>query len=88
MQRLAEPPSEDFIATTGEGVELYGAVCPLPKRLQHLYSCPPVEPVQVQQPSNPRLHWMLIAHHAMRRRMSIARLGEQAAPTNLPTGGY
>ena len=33
-----------------------------------------------------RLRWMV--HHAMRRRTSIARLGEQAAPTNLPAGGY
>ena len=32
-----------------------------------------------------RLRWMV--HHAMRRRASIARLGEQAAPTNFPAGG-
>ena len=33
-----------------------------------------------------RLPWMV--HHAMRRWTSIARLGEQATPTNLPAGGY
>ena len=33
-----------------------------------------------------QLRWMV--HHAMRRCMSVARLGEQAAPTNLPGGGY
>ena len=36
MQQLAQPVAEGFVATTGEGIELYGAVCPLPKRLQHL----------------------------------------------------
>ena len=61
MQQLAQPASEGFVATTGEGAELYGAVCALPKRLQHLYSCRPVEPVHVQQPGDPRLHWMPIA---------------------------
>ena len=35
---------------TGEGVELYGAICPLPKRLQYLYNCRPLEPVHLQQP--------------------------------------
>ena len=33
MQYLAQPAAEGFVATTGEGVELYGAVCPLPKGL-------------------------------------------------------
>ena len=61
---------------TGEGVELYSAVCPLPKRLQHLYSCRPVELVHVQQPGiqdyiGCQLWWMV--HHAMRRRMSGTR---------------
>ena len=32
------------------------------------------------------LQWMAL--RAMRRRMSIALLGEQAAPTNLQAGGY
>ena len=61
MQHLAKPAAEGFVAMTGEGVELYGAECPLPKRLQHLYSCPPVEPVHVQQPGNARIHWMPVA---------------------------
>ena len=56
MQHLTQLASKGFVATTGEGVGLYGAVCPLPKRLQHLYSCRPVEPVHVQQPGDPRLH--------------------------------
>ena len=33
-----------------------------------------------------RLPWMV--HHAMRRGTSIACLGEQATPTDLPAGGY
>ena len=33
-----------------------------------------------------RLRWMV--HHAMRRCMSIARLGERAAPIILLGGGY
>ena len=61
MQQLAQPASNGFVATTGEGVELYGAVCALPKRLQHLYSCRPSEQVYVQQPVDARLHWMRIA---------------------------
>ena len=47
-QQLPRPTAEGFVAQMGEGVELYGALCPLPKRLQHLYSCPPVEPIHVQ----------------------------------------
>ena len=61
IQQLAQPASKGFVATTGEGVELYGAVCPLPKRLQHLYRCRPVQPVHVQQSRDARLHWMPIA---------------------------
>ena len=61
MQQPAQPASEASVATTGEGVELYGAVCLLPKRLQHLYSCRSVHIVHVQQPGDPRLHWMPIA---------------------------
>ena len=68
MQHLTHPAAEGFVATTDEGVELYGAVCPSPKRLQHLYSCGPVEPVHVQRPGDARLHWMAIvvdgtSHH-------------------------
>ena len=33
-----------------------------------------------------RLRWMV--HHAMRRRTSVARLGERAAPLNLLAGRY
>ena len=29
MQQLAHPTSERFVATMGEGVELYSAICPL-----------------------------------------------------------
>ena len=29
MQQLAQLASEGFVAPTGEGVELFGAVCPL-----------------------------------------------------------
>ena len=36
MQHLAQPTAEGFAATTSDGMELYGALCPLPKRLQHL----------------------------------------------------
>ena len=56
MQQLAQPEAEGFVAMTGECVELYGGVCPLPKRLQHLYGCRPVQPVNVQQPGDARLH--------------------------------
>ena len=53
-----------------------------------------VERSKLSTPNNPaiqhyigcRLRWMV--HHAMRRHTSIARLGEQAALTNLPAGGY
>ena len=51
MQQLAQPASEGFVATTGEGAELYGAAP----------SCRPVGPVHVQQPGDPTLHWMPIA---------------------------
>ena len=61
MQQLAQPASEGFVARTGEGLKLYGAVCPLPKPLQRRYSFRPVEPVHVQHPGDRRLHWMLIA---------------------------
>ena len=61
MQHLAQPAAEGFVATTGEGIELYGAICPIPKRLQHQNSCRTVEHVHIQQPGNPRLHGMLIA---------------------------
>ena len=61
MQPLAQPAAEGFVAMMGEGVELYGAACPLPKRLPHLYSFLPVEPVHVQQPGDAELHCMLIA---------------------------
>ena len=39
MQQLAQPASEGFVAKTGDDMELYGAFCPLPARLQHLYHC-------------------------------------------------
>ena len=42
MQQLAQPASEGFVAKTGDDTELYGAFCPLPARLQHLYRCRPV----------------------------------------------
>ena len=61
MQQLAQPASEGFVAKMGDDTELYGAFCPLPARLQHLYRCRPVEPAHVQQPGNPRLHWMPLA---------------------------
>ena len=61
MQQLAQPASEGFVAKTGEDTELYGAFCLLPARLQHLYRCRPFKPVHVQQPGNPRLHWMPLA---------------------------
>ena len=61
MQQLAQPTSEGFVAKTGDDTELYGAFCPLPARLQHLYRCQPVEPAPVQQLGNPRLHWMPLA---------------------------
>ena len=44
MQQLAQPTSEGIEATPGEGIKLYGAVCPLPKRLQHLYLGGPICP--------------------------------------------
>ena len=61
MQQLAQPASEGFVAKTGDDTELYGAFCPLPARLQHLCRCRPVEHAHVQQPGNPRLHWMPLA---------------------------
>ena len=61
MQQLAQRASEGFVAKTGDDTALYGAFCPLPARLQHLYRCRPVEPAHVQQPGNPRLHWMPLA---------------------------
>ena len=61
MQQLAQPAAERFVATTGEGIQLHGAVCPPPKRLYHLYNCQPVKLVHVQPPDDPRLHWMRIA---------------------------
>ena len=61
MQQLARPAAEGFVATKCEGIKLYGAVCLVPKRLQHLCSCRPVKLVHVQQPGDPRLHWMPIA---------------------------
>ena len=92
MQHLAYHAVEGFVATTGEGIELYGAVCMLPKRfkLHHLYRCRVAELVHAQRPGAPRLHWMPIAveatHHE--RRTSIARFGEQGAPTTLQAAGY
>ena len=35
MEQFAQPVAEGFLAPTGEGTELYDAVCPLPKRLLH-----------------------------------------------------
>ena len=61
MQQLAQPASGGFVAETRDDTELYGAFCPLLARLQHLYRCPPVDPAHVQQPGNPRLHWMPLA---------------------------
>ena len=61
MHPLAQPAAEGFVAKMGDDTEMYGAACPLPTQLQHLYRCRPVEPVHVQQPRNPRLHWMPIA---------------------------
>ena len=89
MQPLAEPTLEWFVTTTGEGVELYGAVPPLPKWLQHLYSCRPIEAVHAQEPGDPTLHWMPIAvDGTSRREASYVHCTQQAAPTNLPAGGY
>ena len=34
MQQLAQPASEVFVAKAGDDMELYGAFCPLPARLQ------------------------------------------------------
>ena len=61
MQQLAQPAWEGFVAKTGHETELYGSLCPLPARLQPLYRCRPVERAHVQQPGNPRLHWMPLA---------------------------
>ena len=61
MQQLAQPAAEGFIAGTSGGTELYGGVYILPTQLLHLYCCRPVEFVHVQQPRDPRLHWMPIA---------------------------
>ena len=58
MQQLAQPASEGLVAKTGDDTELYGAFCPLPARLQHLYRCRLAELAHIQQPGNPRLHWM------------------------------
>ena len=48
MQQLAQPASHGFVANTGDDMELYGAFCPLPARLQHLDPCRPVEPAHRQ----------------------------------------
>ena len=60
MQQLTQPVTAGFVATTGEGVDFYRAVCPLPKRLQYLYSRRLVKPVHVQLPGDSRLHCMPI----------------------------
>ena len=60
MRQLAQLTAEGFVAMTGEGTKLYDAGCPPRLRLRHLYSFRPVEPAHVQQPGNPRLHWMPI----------------------------
>ena len=85
MQQLAQPASEGFVAKTGDETELYGAFCPLPARLQHLYRCRPVEPAHVQQPGNPRLHWMPLAvdsGRGTRHPSCIAPSGVPVSPIN------
>ena len=90
MQQLGQLAVEGFVATMGEGIELYHIVCPLPKRLQHLYSCRPFELVHVQRPGNARQHCQLcwMVHGAMRHHAPIARLEERAAPANLQASAY
>ena len=86
MQQLAKPVVEGFVATTGEGIGLYGVVCLLPKRLQHLESCGLVEPVHVQQPGDPRLHWMRIAVDGTSRHEALyvhCTLGGTSSPGQL-----
>ena len=67
MQQLAQPTMEGFVATTVEGTKVYGVVSPVPMWLRHLYSCRPVELVNIQQPNNPKLHWMPVAADGTRR---------------------
>ena len=61
MQQLAKPASQGFVAKTGDDTELYGALCTLLARLQHVWRRRLVEPAHVQQPGNPRMHWMPLA---------------------------
>ena len=83
MQQLAQPAAEGFVATTAQRIQLYGAVCPLPKWLRHLYSCRRVEPVHVQHPGDPRLHCMPIAVDSASRHEALyvhCTLGGTSSP--------
>ena len=91
MQHLAQPAAEGFVAMMGEGVKLSGA------HARYESGCSTYIVVNRWNQStcnNPamqdyigcQLRWMV--HHAIRRRTSIARLGERAATINLLVAGY
>ena len=79
MQLLAQPALERFVAKTGDDTELYGAFCPLPAQF---------EPAHVEQPGNPRLHWMPLAVVGTSRHEAWyvhCTLGETSSPDQLAT---
>ena len=61
LQQIAQPPARALEAVDGNGTIIYGAACPLPARVRHLYECRPVPPVDVQQLGPPQYHWLPIA---------------------------
>ena len=53
LRQVAQPPARALEAVDGNGTIIYGAACPLPARVRHLYECRPLPPVDVQQPGSP-----------------------------------
>ena len=67
LRQLAQPAAQLFAAEDGNNTTIYSAACPLPARLQHLYECRPIAPIDVQQPRPPKYHWLPIAVDGTKR---------------------
>ena len=59
LQQLAQPPARALEAVDKNGTIIYGAACPLPTRVRHLYECRPVPPIDIAW--TPQHHWLPIA---------------------------
>ena len=47
LRQLAQPAARALEVVDGNGTIIYGAACPLPARVRHLYECRPIPPADV-----------------------------------------